>query len=204
MNWLDLTLLLALLSYVWGGFSAGLIRAIGGIIGLVVGAFVASRWYESLTPTVTPIIGGNELVGKIAAFVVLFFVASQAVAIVVWFVNKLFNIVAIVPGLKLFNKFGGAVFGFLEGALFLGLTLQFTNRLPLPEAWVSSLDKSFMVPFLLSISGWLVPFLPKVLKEADKALDSILPKNLNVNSALKGYEAVKDSGLLNSNIPRPY
>lgn len=203
MNWLDLTLILALLSYVWGGFSAGLISSIGGIIGLIFGAFAASRWYESIAPAVTPIIGSNELAGKIAAFVVIFFVASRAIAILVWFVNKLFNIVAIVPGLKLANKFGGAVFGFLEGALFLGLTLQFTNRLPLPANWASSLNESFMVPWLLAISGWLVPFLPKALKEADKALDTFFPKNINVNGAIKAYDAVKDSGILNANIPLP-
>lgn len=201
MSWLDVTLLLAMFSYIWGGFAAGLIQSIGGVIGLLVGSFVASRWYEGVAPNLTPIVGGNELVGKIAAFIVIFFVATRVIALLFWFVNKLFNLIAIVPGLKLLNKFGGAVFGFLEGALFLGLTLQFVNRLPLPANWVGSLDASFMVPFLLGISGWLVPFLPKVLKEADKALDSVLPQNINVNSALKGAETIKNSGLLNSNLP---
>ncbi len=201
MSWLDLILILALFSYVWGGFTAGLISSIGGVFGLIIGSFVASRWYEGLAPAVQPIVGGNELVGKVAAFIVIFFLATRAVAIIVWFVNKLFNIIAIVPGLKMVNRFGGAIFGFLEGAIFLGLILQFVNRLPIPEGWATSLHHSFMVPFLLGISAWLVPFLPKALKESQKALDTFFPKNLDVNGTLKTINAVKDSGILNQNLP---
>lgn len=194
MSWLDVTLLLALFSYVWGGFRAGLISSIGGIIGLIIGATIASRQYEAFAPAVDPIVGGNDLVAKVVAFIAIFFIVTRIVAILVWFINKLFNLVAIVPGLKLLNRVGGAIFGFLEGAIFLGLILQFVNRLSIPDAWAKSMNESFMVPFLLGIAGWLVPFLPKALKETQGAIDKYLQYGDN---AKKTLEFIQDNDLIN-------
>jgi len=203
MSWLDLIIIVMLAGYIWGGFRAGLIQSIGGVIGLIIGVFAASRWYEAWAPSIAPIVGGSELWAKVVAFIAIFFIVTRLFAIIIWFINKLFNVVAIVPGLKLLNHVGGAVFGFLEGALFIGLTIQFVNRLPIPETWANSLHNSFMVPILLGVSGWLVPFLPKALKESQKALDTFFPKNINinVNSAVKTFNTVKNSGILNSNLP---
>lgn len=198
MTWLDIGLLLALLSYVGGGFGAGLIQSVGGLIGLILGSAIASRQYEAWAPGFASLIGGNELLAKVLAFATILFIITRIVAILVWFLNKIFNFVAIIPGLKLFNRLGGAIFGFLEGAIFLGLTLQLANRLPVPDAWARQLQDSFMVPFLLQVSGWLVPFLPKVLKETQPAVDRLLgnpnfmpsingnlPINVNINSLVK-------------------
>jgi membrane protein required for colicin V production len=199
MSWLDLIIIVMLAGYVLGGLKAGLIQSVGGLIGLIIGAFVASRWYLDWAPKLEPIVGGSEIWSKVVAFVLIFFIVTRLVAIIVWFINKLFNLIAIVPGLKMLNHFGGAVFGFLEGALFIGLTIQFVNRLPIPESWANSLHNSFMVPILLGITGWLVPFLPKALKESQKAIDQFFPKNINVNvnGAINAVNAVKDSGLIN-------
>jgi membrane protein required for colicin V production len=203
MSWLDLIIIVMLAGYVFGGFKAGLIQSVGGIIGLLIGFFAASRWYLAWAPNFTGVVGGNELWAKVVAFIIIFFIATRVVAIIIWFVNKLFNLVAIVPGLKFMNRVTGAIFGFLEGALFIGLTIQFVNRLPIPQSWADSLHGSFMVPILLGITGWLVPFLPKALKESQKALDTFFPKNINVdvNGTMKTINAVKDSGVLNSNLP---
>lgn len=194
MSWLDLILLLSLGSYVWGGLKAGLIQAAGGVLGLIIGATVASRQYESFAPAMSSVFGGNEIVGKVAAFIAVFFVVTRIVAILVWFINKLFNIVAIVPGLKFLNRVGGAAFGFLEGALFLGLTLQFVNRLPIPTEWAKNMEGSFMVPFLLGIAGWLVPFLPKALKGSQKAIDNYLQYG---ESTKKTLDFIQENDLIN-------
>lgn len=181
MTWLDLLLLLALFSYTWGGFQAGLIEAIGGLVGLVIGAVVASSQYVHFAPAFAGWVGGNELISKVVAFGVILFVVSRLVAIIIWFVNKLFNIVAIVPGLKLLNKLAGAVFGLLEGALFLGLVLQVANRLPVPDNWAHALQGSMIAPFLIHVSGWLVPFLPAALKTSTEAIKRALPGSVQFN-----------------------
>src|SRR5437762_1075274 len=131
LTWFDLILLLSVFGYVWGGFWTGLIQAIGGLIGLFVGEILASRYYVNFGALLKPVFNNNGIIADIFAFILIFLIVTRLVGVVFYFVNKIFNFIAIIPGLKFINRLGGAVFGFLEGALFTGITLQFISRLPI-------------------------------------------------------------------------
>lgn len=169
MTGLDFFLLVFLASYVWVGFASGLIQSVGSLLGLFLGVFAAARWFAWLGPVIAPLVGG-DLAGSIVAFVLLFIIVSRLTGFVVALINKIFNLIAIVPGLKLMNRLGGAVFGFVEGAFAIGITLHFISRLPIGETVTHSLTTSRLVPYFTNLSGWLVGLLPEVLRHTQSVL----------------------------------
>lgn len=176
LSWFDLLLLLSVFGFVWGGFWTGLIQAVGGVVGLFLGSIIASRYYERFADTVTPVFGGNAVAGKIFAFILIFLLVTRLVGVLFWLVNKIFNFMAIVPGLKFINRLGGAIFGFLEGALFVGITLQFITRLPISTPFAGTIAHSTIAKYFLDVTAWLVPLFPKFLKQAQDATKAVLPK----------------------------
>src|SRR4029077_15006219 len=127
LGWFDLLLVLTMFGYVWGGFWTGLIQSIGGLVGLFLGSIIASRNYVHFGDLMTPVFNGNHLLANIFAFILIFMIVTRLVGLSFYFVNKIFNFIAIIPGLKFLNRLGGGIFGFLEGALFIGITLQFMS-----------------------------------------------------------------------------
>lgn len=176
MNWLDVLFLLIIAGYVWGGFQGGLIQAVGGIVGLLFGSILASRLYIPFSSSLLPVFNGNEIIAKVVAFLILFFIFTRIIAVIFWILNKFFHFFVLVPGLKFANKIGGAAVGFLEGALFLGLVLQFSVRLPLMAQTAEAIEKSRLASLFLAVSGWLVPFWPTALKESQKVINQFILK----------------------------
>ncbi len=169
MTGLDFFLLVFLASYVWVGFASGLISSVGSLLGLFLGVFAAARWFAWLAPIIAPIVGGG-LAAVVIAFVLIFVVVSRFTGIVVVLINKIFNLMAIVPGLRLMNRLGGGVFGFVEGALAIGITLHFVSRLPIGGSATHALTTSRLVPFFTNVAGWLVGLLPEVLRNVQSVL----------------------------------
>ena len=116
-------------------------------------------------------ITGNEFVGKIIAFIVIFIIATYLVDIFIKLLEKIFHLIAFIPGSKYINNLAGGVIGFLEGALFLGLIIFIISH------YVSAgnlfglkdiMDASFVTPILLKVVNISLPLLPdffKTLKE---------------------------------------
>ena len=88
----------------------------------------------------------------------------------------MFNFFAVVPGLKMLNRLGGAIFGFLEGGLFIGMSLQFISRLPISDKFAQTIADSQFGAYFLKLTAWLVPLFPSILKNATDAVDKYLPK----------------------------
>lgn len=197
-SWFDLLLLASIAGYVWGGFWTGLIQSVGGLVGLFVGQIVASRWYEHFGNLLSPVFKDNHLVANIFAFILLFLLVSRLVGLLFWLVNKVFNFIAIIPGLKMVNRLGGAVFGLLEGALFIGITLQFLAHLPISTPFAGTIANSAMAKYFLDITAWLVPLFPAFIKNAENAVKNYVPAptSINVNAAVNAANTIKNSGLL--------
>lgn len=176
MNWLDWLLIASIFGYVWGGFWTGLIQSVGGLVGLFLGSIVASRLYDRVGDFTQPLFGGNGLVADIVAFLFLFLLINRLVGLAFFLVNKMFNLVAVLPGMKLMNRFGGAVFGLLEGGLFVGISLQFISRLPISTPFATTVAESTVAGIFLAIAGWLVPLFPEFIRQAENAVDRVVPR----------------------------
>jgi uncharacterized membrane protein required for colicin V production len=72
----DIILLIILAGFVFYGFFFGLIRAVGMLAGLLVGAWIASRYYLSVFSWVDQWWPGNPNIGKIICFIICFSVNS--------------------------------------------------------------------------------------------------------------------------------
>lgn len=200
LSWFDLLLLASVFGYVWGGFWTGLIQSIGGLVGLFLGEIIASRYYVHFSSAVAPVFNANQILAKVFAFILIFMIVSQLVGLAFTVVNRIFKFIAIVPGLKLLNHLGGAIFGFLQGALFVGITLQFISRLPISTPFAGTIAQSNVAPYFLHLTSWLVPLFPGALQDATNAVNTFLPKNINatmnVNSAVNAAKTLTNSGLI--------
>ncbi len=161
MTFFDVILLLILFGFVWFGFWNGLIRTLGGIVGVVLSVFISSRWYESLSLKILSFLGDNLGLARILAFIIIFAVAQFVIISLLKVINKIFSF----PILKTLNCLAGAVFGFIEGILFMGLILYFSAKLPLGFGWTNLLDTSVVVPFLTGAGKILLPFIPEAIKQ---------------------------------------
>ncbi len=161
MSLFDLILLLLLFGFVWFGFWNGLIRTLGGIVGLVLAIFVAGQWYETVALKLLPFLSDNLNLARLLSFILIFIITQFIIICLLKVVNKIFNL----PVLKILNRLTGAIFGLIEGGLILGLILYFSTKLTLIPNLTESLNSSNIAPTLISFGKILQPFIPQVLKQ---------------------------------------
>ena len=69
---LDLVLILILFIFITFGFVLGLLQAIGAIVGVAVGTWLAGHFYQPVAAWLTPIFLGHSLAANIVAFILIF------------------------------------------------------------------------------------------------------------------------------------
>jgi membrane protein required for colicin V production len=162
----DVVLLIILAGFVFYGFFFGLIRTVGMLAGLLVGSWIASRFYLDVFSWFSKWWPGNPNIGKIVSFIVCFTIISHLVGWAFILFEQAFKVVTIVPFVKTINRLLGALFGFVEGALALGLILYVSARyVPEGLAIAKWLDSSVIAAFLISFSKILAPMLPEIYKK---------------------------------------
>ncbi|MBI2633616.1 MAG: CvpA family protein [Parcubacteria group bacterium] len=159
----DLILLLIVFGFVWFNFWYGLVKSIGGIIGVILGAILASRWYGPLAQKAMFAFGGNEGLAKAIVFILLLIVLWRLIALVFVVLDKFLDILSFIPFLQTFNRLGGAVLGIVEGGLLVGLVLLFVDKWNILP-FVANVVNSEVGQFLIKIGRFLAPLLPKDLK----------------------------------------
>lgn len=165
MSIFDICLVVILIVFTFSGLSKGLIRLLGRLVGLIIGAYIASHYYLLVYEWGADFAQGHDNIGKLVAFILLFAVVTRLIYLVFYFVEKLFNFIAIIPGSKYINNILGGLLGFLEGSLFLGLIIFVASRYTLiGNVFGQALIVSRVAPFLLKITDIILPFLPATLK----------------------------------------
>lgn len=163
MFWLDIILVIILAGFLWYGFFFGLIRLIGDLLGLIAGAFVASRFYIPLYELLDRFLPGSPGIGKVIVFVVIFGIASRLVSWLFMLLEQGFNLISIIPFLKSANRLLGVVLGLVEGVLILGIIAYLLQKhLPAAVPLTSWLEASLIAPWLITVSKILAPILPEV------------------------------------------
>jgi len=155
MSGLDLALIIILLALVAWGFLRGLIYSLGTIIGIVAGAYLATLWYVGFGQWLTAIFLGNGSAASLVAFILIFLAVNQLVGLVAWFLAKVFDLVAIIPGLKLINRVGGAVLGFVVGLFITGVILIAAMSILGNQPLTTAINNSFMADFVMTSARWL-------------------------------------------------
>lgn len=167
MSILDICLLVILIAAVLNGLFKGLINLLGRVVGLVLGAFIASHFYLTFFSWSKNIYGSHDAVGKILSFIILFVVVTKLMDLAFKLIEKAFDLLAIIPGSKYLNNLAGAALGFFEGALFLGLIIYVVSRYAVVGNLLGisgQLKSSVIAPVLLKIVNIILPILPDTLK----------------------------------------
>ncbi|MFH1838016.1 MAG: CvpA family protein [Candidatus Kuenenbacteria bacterium] len=156
---LDIFIIVILLSFLLVGFRLGFIQAIGALVGLIVGTFLAVLYYDVLANFSLPLFLNNLKIAKIVSFLFILILTSHLIGFIFYIINKIFNIVAIIPFLKTFNNLLGGIFNLIEGILILGVILYLFGNY-----FQQFLTNSSLALILIKIAGILISFLPGELK----------------------------------------
>jgi membrane protein required for colicin V production len=150
MHWLDIILLIALVIPTFIGLKQGLIKAVLSLVGLIVGVILAGAFYEQLARVFGFI--DNPDIANVVAYILILVVVLILAAVAAKLLKAFIKIVM----LGWVNSAGGAIFGFLIGAIFMGAILATLVKFFGPEM----LSKSFIVKFLLDIFPLVLGLLP--------------------------------------------
>lgn len=165
MTHLDIILLIILGGFTMFGLWFGFLHTMGSLLGTVVGAFVASHFYTPIASWVFGLTGGSENLVKVIVFLLVFIIVNRLVGFAFWVIEKVFNILKIIPFLSTVNRLLGGVLGLIEGSLVIGLTLYFITKFPFSGWLTSAMMKSPVAAFLIKMSSLLWPLFPAALKQ---------------------------------------
>ncbi|MDD5031772.1 MAG: CvpA family protein [Patescibacteria group bacterium] len=166
MGIFDIILLIILAGFVFYGLFFGLIRTLGSLVGVIVGAWLASRFYLEVFSWVKDLAFGFNNLGKVVVFIILFALINRLVCFIFVILDRTFDIISIIPFLKTINRLAGAFLGLLMGGLILGLILYVAARYAvLGNFFGNCLANSEVAPRLIKFAGVLTPLLPEVLKK---------------------------------------
>jgi len=167
---LDLILILILFLFIAFGFALGLVQTIGALVGVVVGAWLAGVFYEPVGAWLEPILLGHGNTARIVAFIVVFVLINRLIGLVFWILNKVFNLISIIPFTKTINRLLGALLGLLEGTLVLGLIIYFVSRFEISEWFTEVLAGSQVAVWLAWVASILAPLLPELLRQLESVI----------------------------------
>jgi membrane protein required for colicin V production len=162
---IDVVLIIFLAGFVFYGLFFGLIKMVGYLAGLVVGAWVASHYYLIAFDYLKWMFFGHDNVGKVISFIIVLILVSRLVGFLFVVVEKIFNVLAVIPFIKGINRLAGAVFGFVEGLFTLGLILYVASRYAVMGTYVASqMANSKLSPTLVNLTNILSPMFPETLR----------------------------------------
>ncbi|NCN07562.1 CvpA family protein [Candidatus Falkowbacteria bacterium] len=156
----DVILVVLVAGFVMLGFIMGLIAVIGSLVGIIIGTWVASSYFLTLSGFINPYLLGHEGIAKTITFMAIFLVVNRLIALIFWFVNKAFNLISIIPFFKSINRFGGAILGFFEGIIITGMTVFIMAKFITSVPWlVNSLNDSKVAHLLVLVTQLLSNFI---------------------------------------------
>lgn len=170
MTPLDIGLLTALGLFVLAGLWFGVVHMLGALIGAVVGAILAGRWYVGLAALIVPWIGGNQNLANIIAFVFLFLLITRLFGVLMWAVEKLFKIITIIPFVKTFDRLLGMALGLVEGLFFLGMAVHFSSKFPYSFGFTAMMEDSIVAQTLNIVGKIFSILLPAAVRHVTSVL----------------------------------
>jgi len=150
MNWLDIVIIVVLVLSVLGGLKNGLIKSALGFAGLLLGIFLAGRYYAQ--------VGGwlpieDAAVAGIIGYVVIFIAVVVAASLVGLLLRRIIAMVM----LGWADRLLGAVFGLVGGGLFCAAALAACVKFGMGAG---SVQGSGIARFLLDLFPAVLVLLP--------------------------------------------
>lgn len=172
MGFIDIFLIVIIGAFVLFGFFFGLFHTLGSVIGTIVGIIFASRLVDPAFSTFGFLFGGGTA-AKIILFILIFFLITRLVGLVFWFLSKFFHFFSWIPFLRSFDRVLGALFGFIEGVIVVGVVLFYAMQVLPDDTLRNVLETSRVADFLIVTMTTLQVFFPESARQAvESAADS--------------------------------
>lgn len=166
MTLFDLVIVLILFIFVATGYRLGFIHTLGALLGTVFGVLIAGQYYPELAVKLVKLFLGDLVTAKIVAFLVVFVIVNRLIGIVFWIIDKVFHVLHFIPFVKLLNHVAGALLGFVEGVIVLGVTLYFAGKVANQIPWFADAMKtSQFADDLVKYAKLFIPLLPDAVKQ---------------------------------------
>lgn len=127
MNGLDLAILLILCLFLVKGLWKGLVRQICSLAGIALGIVLSWSFSATLGPELARLSGWPPRVSLVIVGAMLFFVGVLVFYVLGFYMGKL----ATQPVLAVLNRFGGALFGLIEGVALLAVVIYLLTLWPM-------------------------------------------------------------------------
>jgi len=166
MSYFDVIIICLLFGFTLFGFWSGLLHAVGGLIGTLLGAYVANQYFEEISAWVVTRIEWSENTARVVVFLLLFASIARLVGVLVWIAEKLLHILPIPFG-KTANRTFGAIVGFLEGTVALGIFVFLIQKFPLSGQLADAINASQVIE-------WVHPIIEKTISHAPWLLSKLI------------------------------
>jgi membrane protein required for colicin V production len=153
VNWLDIVIIIGLAWFTFAGLTAGLIREIASVAGLILGVIVAGRYYSALGEKLVFISNGET--ANIAAFLIIFL----SIALAAHLLARLLRGIASMLLLGWADRVGGALFGFGKGFVLVEALLIVFTKFPF-LGMGGVISQSRLAPVFLRYLPFLLGLLP--------------------------------------------
>ncbi len=159
MNYIDIIILVILAFFIFGGLKKGLVRSVGGILGIFVAIYFSIHFYHGFASWLENTFSFfSGTVADIVSLILLFILINAIFSVLIYFVDKIFSL----PILNFFNHLFGAIFGLVEGALLIAILLLILARF---GVGADMFENSKVTPYAEKFTTIISPLLPKDLKQ---------------------------------------
>ncbi len=163
MNLFDIALIIILLFFIWQGFRTGLVGAIGGFLGILVGIWAGSHYMQVVATWIIETIDiSNEALANIIAFVVIFLAVNIIASLIVMIINRIFHFI---PFINILNKLAGAFVGLVGGILAVATFVYLLSLFPISETVNQAILDSPLANWASSIAVIVKPFIPSNIND---------------------------------------
>jgi membrane protein required for colicin V production len=161
----DTILIVILAGFVFYGLFKGIIKMLGSLAGLVIGAWLASHYYVDFANWLSQFNIGTDYILKIISFIFLFALISKLVSLAFSLLEKLLHLIFLIPFVKTLDRLLGALLGLAIGSISIGLILFVISKyVPASTDLANWLINSEVAPLFLRVARILMPLLPEALK----------------------------------------
>lgn len=179
MNGIDIAILLILAYGAYRGYRNGLIVELCGILGIVVGAYLAYNFSDELAAHISL----PKEVAVIVAFMTILIVIIITIIIVARIISKILSF----GGLGVVNGLLGMAASLFKTVVVLSLLVSSFITLNTKTGWIEepTIRKSEIIPKLQNVSHTLFPYIDFLEKYYNILIESIDKKENNEGSGDK-------------------
>ncbi len=142
MNWIDIVIIVLLLTSIIIGAKKGMVREISALLIFLAAGITSIATIDRFAAWLSTQMGMSSLISTFFSFMLLLAISYAAFKLA----GILFYKIASLKSMGKQDQMGGALVGFVRGWVAVGFLVMLTFLLPMPEKFYTAFEKSFIGP----------------------------------------------------------